>query len=83
MGIEEMLLDQAYKKGYEEGLKIGFEEGFQKEILKGKKKAIERQKAEIVEKLIIKTQISNKQIADIVESPISFVQKIRRGNIKK
>lgn len=43
MGIEEMLLDQAYKKGYEEGLKIGFEEGFQKQIF-FKKKAIERQK---------------------------------------
>ena len=78
-----MQISKEYNKDCGELLKIGFEEGFQKEILKGKKKAIERQKAEIVEKLIIKTQISNKQIADIVESPISFVQKIRRGNIKK
>jgi predicted transposase/invertase (TIGR01784 family) len=61
MGIEEMLLDQAQKKGLEKG------------IAKGKAET----NAEIVKKLIIKMGLSDAQIADILGVPITFVQKRR------
>ena len=61
MGIEELLLERAEKKGIEKGIEKGEEK-------KG---------YEVVKNLIIKMGLSNVQIADIAEVPVSFVEKVR------
>ena len=55
--------------------KIEREEVFEKGIEKGKQ--------EVIENLIIKLRLSDKQVADIAEMPVSFVQKIRAALKKK
>ena len=54
--------------------KIEREEVFEKGIEKGKQ--------EVIENLIIKMGLSDKQAADIAEMPVSFVKKIR-ASLKK
>ena len=49
--------------------KIEREEVFEKGIEKGKQ--------EVIENLIIKLRLSDKQVADIAEMPVSFVKKVR------
>ena len=61
MGIEELLLESAEKKGIEKGMEKGEEK-------KG---------YDVVKNLIIKMGLSNVQIADIAEVPVSFVEKVR------
>ena len=55
--------------------KIEREEVFEKGIEKGKQ--------EVIENLIIKLRLSDKQVADIAEMPVSFVKKIRAALKKK
>lgn len=55
----------------EEGIEIGMERG------------IEKGKREVIENLIIKMGLSDKQVADVTEMPVSFVKKIRAALKKK
>jgi predicted transposase/invertase (TIGR01784 family) len=55
----------------------GFEKGMEKGIEKGMEKGIEKGKREVIENLITKLGLSDKQVADIAEMPVSFVKKIR------
>ncbi|HRP57343.1 hypothetical protein [Agriterribacter sp.] len=56
--------------------KIEREEVFEKGIEKGMEKGIEKGKREVIENLIIKLGLSDKQVADVAEMPVSFVKKI-------
>ena len=61
----------------EEGFEIGMEKGMEKGIEKGIAKGIEKGKREVIENLIIKLGLSDKQVADVTEMSVSFVRKIR------
>ena len=67
----------------EEGIEIGMKKGMEKGIEKGMEKGIEKGKQEVIENLIIKMGLSDKQVADIAEMPVSFVKKIRAALKKK
>ena len=71
------------KKGMEKGIEKGMEKGIEKGIEKGMEKGIEKGKQEVIENLIIKMGLSDKQVADIAEMPVSFVKKIRAALKKK
>lgn len=71
MGIEELLLDRAEKKGLEKGIEKGLE--------KGK----EEKSHTIVENLIIKMGLSDEQAADLAEVSLEFVAEIRSALKKK
>jgi predicted transposase YdaD len=58
----------------DEGIEIGREKGIEEGIEKGKQ--------EVIENLIIKLGLSDKQVADIAEMPVSFVKKVR-ASLKK
>jgi hypothetical protein len=59
--------------------KIEREEVFEK----GMERGIEKGKQEVIENLIIKLGLSDKQVADVTEMPVSFVKKIRATLKKK
>ena len=63
----------------EEGIEIGMARG----IERGMEKGIEKGKQDIIENLIIKLGLSDKQVADIAEMPVSAVKKIRASLKKK
>ena len=63
--------------------KIEREEGFEKGMERGMEKGIEKGKQEVIENLIIKLGLSDRQVADIAEMPVSFVKKIRAVLKKK
>ena len=42
-----------------------------------REEGIEKGKQDVIENLIIKLGLSDKQIVDIVEMPVSFVRKVR------
>lgn len=44
---------------------------------KGIEKGIEKLKHEMIARIVIKTDLSNEQIAEIVSVPVSLVEKIR------
>jgi hypothetical protein len=60
-----------------------FEKGIEKGIEKCIEKGIEKGKREVIENLIIKLGLSDKQVADVTEMPVSFVKKIRAALKKK
>ncbi|MCO5237858.1 MAG: PD-(D/E)XK nuclease family transposase, partial [Chitinophagaceae bacterium] len=84
MLYEKALLDKwtdyAVRKTAE---KKGMEKGMEKGIAKGIAKGIEKGKQEVIGNLIIKMRLSDEQVADIVEMPVSFVKKIRASLKKK
>jgi predicted transposase YdaD len=59
----------------DEGIEIGREKGIEEGIEKGKQ--------EVIENLIIKLGLSDKQVADIAEMPVSFVKKVRTSLKKR
>ena len=59
--------------------KIEREEVFEKGIEKG----IEKGKQDVIENLIVKLGLSDRQAADIAEMPVSFVKKVRASLKKK
>ncbi|MBN8788485.1 MAG: hypothetical protein J0I84_15455 [Terrimonas sp.] len=61
----------------EEGIEIGMKKGIEKGIQKGMEKGMEQGKQDVIENLITKLGLSDKQVADIAEVPVSFVKKIR------
>jgi hypothetical protein len=61
----------------EEGIEIGREKGIEEGLEKGIEKGIEKGKREVIENLITKLGLSDKQVADIAEMPVSFVKKVR------
>ena len=63
--------------------KIEREEGFEKGIEKGIERGIEKGKQDVIENLIVKLGLSDKQAADIAEMPVSFVKKVRASLKKK
>jgi len=67
----------------EEGIEIGMKKGIEKGIEKGMERGIEKGKQEVIENLIIKLGLSDKQVADVTEMPVSFVKKIRAALKKK
>ncbi|MFT3945795.1 MAG: hypothetical protein QM763_02380 [Agriterribacter sp.] len=71
MGIIETIKKIEREEGIEIGIKKGREEG----IEEGLEKGIEKGKREVIENLIIKLGLSDKQVADIAEMPVSFVKK--------
>ena len=73
-GIE-IGLERGIKKGLEKGREEGIEEGLEKGIAKGKR--------EVIENLITKLGLSDKQVADVTEMQVSFVRKIRAALKKK
>ena len=82
MGIEEMVLERARKKGLEKGLEEGMEKGLEKGLEKGIKKGraegLEKGKAEVVKNLLLKMAMTDAQAADIAGVPVDFVKKIRK-----
>jgi predicted transposase/invertase (TIGR01784 family) len=86
MGIEEMVLERARKKGLEKGLEEGMEKGLEKGLEKGIKKGraegLEKGKTEVVKNLLLKMAMTDAQAADIAEVSVDFVKKVRR-KIKK
>ena len=66
-------LDIYTEKGGKEGLEKGRKEGFEKGIQKG----IEKGREEVVENLINKLGLDDKQAAEIAEVPVTFVKKVR------
>ena len=83
MGIIETIKKIEREEGIEIGMKKGMEEGIEKGMEKGMEKGIEKGKREVIENLIIKLGLSDKQVADIAEMPVSFVKKIRASLKKK
>ena len=83
MGIIETIKKIEREEGIEIGMKKGMEEGIEKGMEKGMEKGIEKGKREVIENLIIKLGLSDKQVADIAEMPVSFVKKIRAALKKK
>jgi flagellar biosynthesis/type III secretory pathway protein FliH len=83
MGIIETIKKIEREEGIEIGMKKGMEKGIEKGIEKGMEKGIEKGKQEVIENLIIKMGLSDKQAADIAEMPVSFVKKIRAALKKK
>jgi hypothetical protein len=76
----EQLTGRAITMGIIETIKkIEREEGFEKGMVKG----IEKGKQDVIENLIIKLGLSDKQVADIAEMPVSFVKKVRVSLKKK
>ena len=75
MDIIETIKKIEREEGIEIGIKKGREEGIEEGLEKGKR--------EVIENLIIKTELSDKQVADIAEMPVSFVKKIRAALKKK
>lgn len=59
--------------------RIECEERFEK----GMEKGIEKGKREVIENLIIKRGLSDKQVADVAEMLVSFVKKMRAALKKK
>lgn len=62
MGIEELILSRAEKKGIEKGIEKGIKKG----------------KSEIIEQLITKLGLSDAQVAEVAGVAIAFVAKIRK-----
>ena len=75
MGIIETIKKIEREEGIEIGIKKGREEGIEEGLEKGKR--------EVIENLIIKTELSDKQVADVTEMSVSFVKKIRAALKKK
>ncbi|PVD54247.1 hypothetical protein DC498_02380 [Terrimonas sp.] len=75
MGIIETIKKIEREEVFEKGIEKGMEKGIEKGIEKGKR--------EVIENLIIKLGLSDKQVADVTEMPVSFVKKIRAALKKK
>jgi flagellar biosynthesis/type III secretory pathway protein FliH len=75
------IIETIKKIGRGEGFEIGMEKGIEKSMEKGREKGmekgIEKGRREVIENLITKLRLSDKQVADIAEMPVSFVKKIR------
>jgi hypothetical protein len=67
--IKKIEREEGFEKGMEKGMEIGIEKGMEEGIEKGKR--------EVIENLITKLGLSDKQVVDIAEMPVSFVEKIR------
>ena len=68
MGIEEMVLDMERKRGLARGKKLGLE--------RGEKRGIEQRNREVILNMLQKN-FTDETIADLIEIPIDYVQKIR------
>ena len=77
MGIIETIKKIEREEGFEMGMEKGREKGIEEGMEKGIEKGIEKGKREVIENLIIKLGLSDKQVADIAEMPVSFVKKVR------
>ncbi|MFT3945870.1 MAG: hypothetical protein QM763_02755 [Agriterribacter sp.] len=75
--------EKGMEEGIEKGIEKGMEKGIEKGMEKGIEKGIEKGKQEVIENLIIKLGLSDKQVADVTEVPVSFVKKIRASLKKK
>lgn len=70
MGIEEFLLDQAYKKGYAIGYEIGFKEGYEIGLREGYEigaKLAREQAIERIKLAVSKTTLSNAKLASLAD----------------
>ena len=67
----------------EEGIEIGMERGIKKGREEGIEKGVEKGKREVIENLITKLGLPDKQVADVTEMQVSFVGKIRAALKKK
>ena len=88
MGIEEMVLDMERKRGekrgfergeklgLERGRKLGWERGEKRGIVRGEKRGIEQRNREVILNMLQKN-FTDETIADLIEIPIDYVQKIR------
>ena len=87
MGIMETLKqiarEEALEEVFEEGMEKGIKKGIEKGIEKGRKKGMEEGKQHVIENLIIRLGLSDKQAADIAEVPVSFIRKVRTSLKKK
>ncbi|MFT4154702.1 hypothetical protein [Parafilimonas sp.] len=52
-------------------------------IEKGRKEGIEKKSWDVIESLLIKLGITDEEVADIAEVPVSFVKKVRAAINKK
>ena len=75
MGIEEMVLERVRKEAWAEGWSEGLAEG-RAEGMAELKAEIQK---EVAINLILKTNAPSAQIADCVQTPISFVEDIRKS----
>ncbi|PYF74916.1 hypothetical protein B0O44_103362 [Pedobacter nutrimenti] len=97
IGVGEILLDRAekrgLKKGEERGMEKGIEKGMEKGIEKGLEKGIEKGlekgrnevKSEMVSKILLKKGYSEQTILEIIELlevSRAFIQKVYKGNQK-
>ena len=73
----EIGMEKGIEKGMEKGREKGIEEGLEKGMERGMEKGIEMGKREVIENLITKLGLSDKQVSDIAEMPVSFVKKVR------
>jgi hypothetical protein len=72
--LPEFLVD-SFKKGIEEGIEKGLEEGMEKGLEEGMEKGIEKVLLTYMSK---NPTLSNKQIADIFDIEVSFVEQLRK-----
>jgi len=77
MGIEELLLERAEKRGVEKGREEGRQEGRQEGREEGKEEAKEESAYVFVKNLLIDTNFDNEKIASLASVEVSFVQRVR------
>ena len=68
--VRELILD--------EGIEIGIQKVIEKGIDEGIQKTEARKNHDIAAKLIMKTALSDEQIADILEVSVHFVKEVRK-----
>ncbi|MBX2921334.1 MAG: hypothetical protein KF746_04005 [Chitinophagaceae bacterium] len=76
-------LPEPIKKTIMSTLDIYIEKGRKKGIEEGIEKGIEKAKQDVIENLILRLGLSDKQAADIAEVPVSFIKKVRASLKKK
>jgi len=71
--------EEGLEKGMEKGLKKGREEGREEGRDEGREEGREKEQIKVVTNLIMQSDWSDEQIADIAEVPVSFVKSVRNG----
>lgn len=79
MNTLDIYLERGKKEGFEKGMEKGMEKGIEKGIEKGKGE----KEFEIVEKLILKLGLDDKQVAEVADVSTGFVKKVRAAIRKK
>ncbi|MHA4809032.1 Yae1 family protein [Flavitalea flava] len=69
--------DESFREGYKESFREGYKEGFKEGFKEGYKKGREEAQIKIIKKLILAGEKTVSEIADFVEVPEAFVEKIK------